>query len=412
MAFPRNAGVARASSSVSDATGLFRSALPEDTMRTLSTLLLASLAAPAWATPSNPEPYEPEPIAAEEHARTIEGMKPPKRERPLIAVVALNEGTEVTDFLVPYAVLARSGVADVVAVAPDDGPVTLTPALTIRAHQTLAEFTAAYPDGADYVVVPKISDGDDADVVGFIQAQHTTGATIVSICAGAVTVSATGLLEGRQATTHWYSIEDVQADNPTMEWVPDRRYLADEGVVSTTGVSASMPVSIALVEAIAGPERAADLASELGVPFWDARHDSDAFYLDGPLFRTALKNRWFTLRHDDYGLPVEPGVDEISLAFTADAWSRTYRSQALTVADEPGDVRTANGLVVVPDVIEGDGTRIDTMLAAPTSSRPADSLPAALEDIADRYGDKTALFVAVQLEYGWVPPYEDAPLAQ
>jgi putative intracellular protease/amidase len=381
-------------------------------MRTLSTLLLAALATPAWATPSDPEPYEPEPIAAEEHARTIEGMKPPKRDRPLVAVVALNEGTEVTDFLVPYAVLAESGVADVVAVAPDDGPVKLTPALTIRAHQTLAEFSAANPEGADYVVVPKISDGDDPDVVRFIQEQHATGATIVSICAGAMTVSATGLLEGRQATTHWYSIEDVREENPTMEWVPDRRYLADEGVVSTTGVSASMPVSLALVEAIAGPERAGDLAAELGVPSWDARHDSGAFYLDGPLFRTAFKNRYLTFRDQRYGVPVEAGVDEISLAFTADAWSRTYRSQALSVASEPGDVPTKNGLLVIPDVVQGDGTRIDTMLAAPSSATPADALPAALEAIADRYGDKTALFVAVQLEYGWVPPQENAPLAQ
>ena len=367
-----------------------------------STLLL-SCAAPESATHSETEPYAPAPISTAEHLLTIEAMKPPKRERPVIAVVALNEGTEVTDFMVPYGVLAQSGAADVFAVAPDAGIVVLEPApLHIRPHMTLAEFAARYPDGADYVIVPKIlPPGDDPDVVSFIQAQHVTGSTIVSICAGAVTVSATGLLEGRKATTHWYSIEGVREDNPTMVWVPDRRYVADDGVVSTTGVTASLPVSLALVEAIAGRERAQEMASDLGVASWDARHDSSAFYLDGPLFRQALKNEYLSKEHT-YGVPVTDGVDDIALAFTTDAWSRTRRSEALTVADDLDDITTAGGLVVVPNLVTGD-ERIDTMLPAPSPALAARSLPATLQEIANAYGDKTALFVAVQLEYAWRP---------
>ena len=369
----------------------------------LSSGLLLSLAAPAWATHSETEVYDPTPISAEEHLRTIEAMKPPKRERPVVAVVALNEGTEITDFMVPYGVLARSGAADVFAVAPDTGIVELEPApLHIRPHMTLAEFAARYPDGADYVIVPKIlPPGDDPDVVSFIQAQHLTGSTIVSICAGAVTVSATGLLEGRKATTHWYSIEGVRKDNPTMQWVPDRRYVADDGIVSTTGVTASLPVSLALVEAIAGRERAEEMARELGVASWDTRHDSSAFHMDGPLLRQALKNEYLSREHI-YGVPVYDGVDEVALAFTTDAWSRTRRSQALTVADTWDAIETAGGLIVVPDLLTGDQS-IDTMLPPPSPRLAAQSLPSTLQEIADKYGGKTALFVAVQLEYAWRP---------
>ena len=39
------------------------------------------------------------------------------RERPVVAVLAYNPATEITDFVVPYGVLVESGVADVVAVA-------------------------------------------------------------------------------------------------------------------------------------------------------------------------------------------------------------------------------------------------------------------------------------------------------
>ena len=369
----------------------------------LTSALLVSFAAPASATHNDTELYDSAPITEEEHSLTIEGMKPPKRARPVIAVVALNEGTETTDFMVPYGVLAQSGAADVFAVAPDAGIVELEPAaLHIRPHMTLAEFTTRFPTGADYVVVPKIlPPGDDADIVSFIQAQHATGSTIVSICAGAVTVSAAGLLEGRQATTHWYSIAGVRKANPTMQWVPDRRYVADDGIVSTTGVTASLPVSLALVEAIAGRARAEQMAKEIGVASWDARHDSSAFYLDGALFRQALANE-FLSKEQTYGVPLADGVDEISLAFTTDAWSRTRRSEAVAVADDLDDITTAGGLVVVPNMVTGD-ERIDTMLPPPSSTLAAMSLPTTLHEIADAYGDRTALFVALQLEYAWRP---------
>lgn len=47
-------------------------------------------------------------IAPAEHARTIAGLRTPKRERPVIAIVALSAATEVTDFLSAYGVLARA----------------------------------------------------------------------------------------------------------------------------------------------------------------------------------------------------------------------------------------------------------------------------------------------------------------
>lgn len=44
---------------------------------------------------------------------------------PVIAVLALNEGTETTDFLVPHAVLRQARVGVVESVAPQPGPVVL-----------------------------------------------------------------------------------------------------------------------------------------------------------------------------------------------------------------------------------------------------------------------------------------------
>ena len=360
----------------------------------MTALTIAATACSSAETPMS----APASISAEEHARTIEAMKPPKRTRPVIAVVAQNDGTETTDFVVPYAVLAASRGADVFAVAPEDRAIKLAPALAISPQLTIAAFDERYPDGADYLIVPKIEKTADAAVVSWIQQQAGKGTLVVGICSGVQTVGAAGLLDHRAATGHWYDIAGLQKAHPTMRWVRDRRYVVDRGVMTTTGVSASMPASLALVEAFAGRERAAALAAELGEANWDERHDSAAFYLDTASQLVAQRNMAAGVI-DRYALPVAPGVDDIALAFTADAWSRSFRSKALAVAAAPGPIATRYGLELLPDAI---GTVPGaTSLPAPVTSTPGRALPATLQAIADRYGDDTAAFIALQLEYAW-----------
>ena len=193
----------------------------------------------------------PRPSLAE-HAASIAALRPPKRSRPVIAVLADNAGTETTDFIVPYGVLIESGVADVVAVAPEAGPIQLMTALTVEPQQTTAAFDQAYPLGADYVIVPAMYHTDSPAVIEWIRAQSNSGATIVGICSGARVLGKAGLLAGRSATTHWFDLDSLERENPELIRVDDRRYVVDRGVVTTTGVTASVPISLALVEAIAG----------------------------------------------------------------------------------------------------------------------------------------------------------------
>lgn len=342
----------------------------------------------------------PEHISLKEHARTISAMRPQKRLHPVIAVLGQNDGTETTDYIIPYSVLTEANVGEVLAVATDDRPLKLTPALTILPQATTASFDTRYPDGADYVVVPRIDRRDDPAMLSWLRAQADKGSTIVGICAGAKTLSSAGFLKERRATGHWFDVEDLQEENPTMRFVPNRRYVADRGVVTTTGVSASLPASIALVEAIAGTDRAAAVASALGVSTWDESHNSSAFGLDLKTRLTAFTNKYLVAGGDTFGVPIEPGVDELALSFTADAWSRTYRSQALSVAPTAEPLMTRRGLTVLPDRREGE-TSYTRVLPPPSQIDPAHALPTALGEIAELYDKGTASFVALQLEYPW-----------
>src|SRR6188472_3809089 len=106
--------------------------------------------------------------------------------RPLVAVLARNEGTETTDFLLTHAILQRSGVADVVAVAPRRGVVRLYPVFQVSVEEDLVGFDDAHPSGADYVIVPALDDDGDSTIAAWLREQRTKGASIISVCAGAL----------------------------------------------------------------------------------------------------------------------------------------------------------------------------------------------------------------------------------
>jgi len=338
------------------------------------------------------------PIAKEEADATLAALKPPKRQRPLIAIVGVNDGSETTDYLMPYGILRRADVADVMALGTKPGPVTLYPALTVEPQATVADFDAQHPEGADYVIVPAMSRDDDPAVLQWIKSQAAKGAIIVGVCAGAKVVGNTGLLDRKRATTHWYSLNELRDKHPAIHYVADRRLVVDRGVATTTGITASMPMSLTLIEAIAGRDKAEAVGRDLGLTHWDARHDSDAFQFTRPFALTAIGNTLAFWNQEQLGIELAPGVDEVSLALVADAWSRTYRSRAVTFAGTAGAQQSRNGMRILPHQVSASWPA-ERLLPAIGGLQPAKALDQALLGIEARYGRRTADFVAMQLEY-------------
>lgn len=322
------------------------------------------------------------------------------RPRAVVAVLGFNPATEVTDYVVPYGILAESGVAEVVALATSEGPVQMSPALRFRPQATTKQFDARFPEGADYVIVPNVYEGEnDAHLLAWIRRQAAHGATIVGICDGVPAVANAGLLDGRRATGHWRTIDGLERKHAGTRWLRNTRYVADGNVITTSGVSASIPISVALVEAIGGRAEAEKVARFLGIEDWSPVHDSEQFKLDAGSLFTVLTNKALFWRHEALGLEVHQGVDEISVALIADAYARTRRSSALSVARSEEPVLTKRGLLLIPDRVSHGPDQPNRMLSLFEKLPPAQALDRALEGIAASYGDATAAFVALTMEY-------------
>jgi putative intracellular protease/amidase len=313
--------------------------------------------------------------------------------------VGENSSTVLSDYVIPYGVLSRSGVADVVSLATQPGVLKLPP-LQIQPDSTVGQFDAKYPEGADYVFVPAVMERDDPALIAWIVAQAAKGATMISICNGSIVLANAGLTRGHRATGHWSTYKSRLDKYPDTHWLKNVRYVADGKIVSSAGISAAMPTSIALVEAIAGTARAEALAKSLGVGYWGTRHDSDVFGFTVGDGASAFTSTMFHFRQQ-IGVPVSAGVDEISVAFVAEAYSATLRAQVHTIAQTSAPVRTLGGLMLVPDRIAGQGKQLDLMLPEPDGTPAAQVFDKAIGDIATRYGKSAARFVVLEAEYPW-----------
>jgi transcriptional regulator GlxA family with amidase domain len=265
------------------------------------------------------------------------------------------------------------------------------PGLTLAGLETIADFDVRRPKGADYVIVPALHHPDDPAAVNWIKAQAEKGAIIIAICDGTWTLAATGLLDGKQATGHWYSMSGLVARYPNVLWLRNRRYIRDGRVQTTTGVSASIPATLALVEEIGGHAAAEKIAGRYAIVHWDDHHNSAPFHLTAAHIWTFAYNFAAVWDHKSMTLPLENGVDEAALALSVDAWSRTSLASVVTQANSP-EVTSAFGLRLIPDRTGGT----PAVAIIPSVRAPLDT---ALDQIMQRFGKATERLVALQLEY-------------
>jgi transcriptional regulator GlxA family with amidase domain len=320
---------------------------------------------------------------------------PGQRAKPVIAVIAANQGTEVTDFLVPFAVIADSNLAEVYAVALQAGPVMLHPSMTsVELPETAASFAALYPDGADYVIVPAMHMPDNPALATWLRDQQAHGATLMSVCDGAKVLAAAGLLAGHTATAHWYALKDLRRDYPLTQWRNDRRYIFDGNIVTTSGVSASLPATLALLEHIAGREAVQAYARQIGIDGWVPEHAGASFTLSGRAMRTAAINWLAFWNHQQLALTAPERVEEAQLAFVLDAYARTYRTK-VSLQSAQAQTRSKHGLIFHASTPTSARQLDATILQQPVGK----TLDAVLERIEREQGMATADFVALQLEY-------------
>ena len=100
---------------------------------------------------------------------------------------------------------------------------------------------------------------DDAPHLEWLQGQAGGDQLTTSVCTGALVLASAGLLRKRPATTHWGSLDTLEAIDPTIEIRPDDRWVDDGDIVTASGVSAGIDMALHLVARLVSDERAQEV---------------------------------------------------------------------------------------------------------------------------------------------------------
>jgi AraC family transcriptional activator FtrA len=124
-------------------------------------------------------------------------------------------------------------------------------------------------DDADTIVIPGWRDAAEApppQLIDALRRAHARGARLCSICSGAFVLAHAGLLDGRQATTHWRYFERLAADFPAIAIAPDALYVEDGNIVTSAGSAAGLDMLLHLVRSDFGADIANRVAQRLVIP--------------------------------------------------------------------------------------------------------------------------------------------------
>ncbi len=132
---------------------------------------------------------------------------------------------------------------------------------TVNPDALVAEVTQT-----DIIIIPAIH-GPHEQVVAanqeflpWITTQYKQGAEVAGLCIGVFLLAETGLLNGRNATTHWRSANQFRALFPQVNLLDDRIMTEEQGIYTSGGAYSYLNLLLYLVERYAGREMAIVIA--------------------------------------------------------------------------------------------------------------------------------------------------------
>jgi transcriptional regulator GlxA family with amidase domain len=110
------------------------------------------------------------------------------------------------------------------------------------------------------------------DVITWVKRASGEAEITMSVCTGAFILAKAGLLDGQEATTHWFHLKRLGKSVPNIQVRSNVRFVDTGKLVTTAGVSAGIDGSLHVVGRLLGREAAARTAR--GMEYnWDATRE-------------------------------------------------------------------------------------------------------------------------------------------
>jgi putative intracellular protease/amidase len=117
---------------------------------------------------------------------------------------------------------------------------------------------------------------DNPVLLEWLRCQAQTAQFVTSVCTGSAILARAGLLDGRRATTNKAAFEWVTSQGERVDWQKQARWVEDDHYFTSSGVSAGIDMSLALIARISGQETAEQVAT-LSEYEWHRNPNRDPF---------------------------------------------------------------------------------------------------------------------------------------
>ncbi|MFK7940979.1 MAG: DJ-1/PfpI family protein [Roseovarius sp.] len=185
-------------------------------------------------------------------------------------------GFETLDYFGPIEMLGSlTQDIQLITVAKGRDPVP-----SVHGQRIVVDMTIAEKSDYDLLFIPggdaALDLAKDDALMDWIRDVSAGADRVMAVCTGTVLLGMTGLLDGRKATTNKIDFTKTVPLAPNVDWVKQARWVEDGKYFTSSGVSAGMDMSLAVIADLFGMETADNMA--LGCEYeWHKDASRDPF---------------------------------------------------------------------------------------------------------------------------------------
>jgi transcriptional regulator GlxA family with amidase domain len=196
---------------------------------------------------------------------------------PLIVGILIFDDVEILDVAGPFEVFAVTRLNDeqrlqqsspfkVYLISETNKQITAIGGLRLTPDVTITECS-----NLDLLIIPggwgTRKESKNRILVNWIGNQFTNDRLIASVCTGSSLLGKAGLLDGRDATTHWRAFDFLQESAPKARILKNVRFTLIEPIFTSAGVSAGIDLALRIVSHFFGTNIGQATASHMEYPY-------------------------------------------------------------------------------------------------------------------------------------------------
>jgi putative intracellular protease/amidase len=191
-------------------------------------------------------------------------------------------GFELLDLFGPLEVFTAlpPEMLTVVMIAQNKGSVTAGSMSNAPMPSVIADYDFTDAPALDLLLLPggvgTFPELGNSAMLGFLKTRAATAQITASVCTGSALLAAAGILDGHRATSNKQVFDMARVVSDKVDWVEAARWVDDGAVVTSSGVSAGIDMSLAIIARLFGEEAAETIAN--GAEYsWHRDADTDPF---------------------------------------------------------------------------------------------------------------------------------------